>query len=148
MPESFEEMIRRMGGVSINLDDYIPTDPNAEHQVKWTLTSWAVEHGLTQKSLGFIPQFLHTDDPRSAAEQFDDNYAHGGGWNPSPNMAAKWHISDHDGALIYGNGGEPAPEAHRLLATAELRDERIHFYDGGWVAIIQPDGSFEVERMD
>jgi hypothetical protein len=132
----------------VNLDDLMPADPNEAHQVQWTLTPWAVEHGYTQEMLGFLPQFLHTDDPRPAAEQFDENYAHGGGWNPHPNMAPLWHISDHDKALIYGDGAEPAPEVHRLLATAQLRDERIHFFDGSWVAIIQPDGSFEVERMD
>jgi hypothetical protein len=29
-----------------------------------------------------------------------------------------------------------------------LRDEEIRFYDYSWLAIVQPDGSFEVARVD
>jgi hypothetical protein len=66
----------------VDLGDYMPTDENADNQIEWVMTPWAERHGLDHESLGFIPQFLHADDPRSAAEQIDASYQHGGGWKP------------------------------------------------------------------
>lgn len=37
---------------------------------------------VTDEHLGLIPLFLHDADPRPAAEQIDERYAHGGGWRP------------------------------------------------------------------
>jgi hypothetical protein len=130
----------------IDLSDCVPDDPNVEHQVEWTMSPWAVRHGY-DLDLGFIPQFLHTDDPRPAAEQIDENYAHGGGWRPNPNAVPFWRISEHDGALLYDDGDGP-PEVHQIVATAELRGEQLHLYESAWCAIIQPDGSFAVSRLD
>jgi hypothetical protein len=134
MCEELEKLIADTGGEFINLNDCVPDDPNPEH-------------GLTHDALGFVPQFLHTDDDRPAAEQIDDNYAHGGGWRPNPDRAMFWRISKHDAALVYDDGDGPA-EVQPLVATAQLRDEEIHIYDGAWMAIIQPDGSFQVSRVD
>ena len=35
-----------------------------------------------------------------------------------------------------------------VLAVTRLRDETILLYEMDWVAVIQPDGAFEVSRMD
>lgn len=90
--------------------------------------------------LGFIPMFVSEDDPRHAREQFDAGYAHGGGWNPFGQ--GKWKM------LASGNLLYPEDPPTELLFEAKLRDETIRVYDYGFVAIVQPDGSFEVSRMD
>jgi hypothetical protein len=133
----FERMMKDMGAVMIDLDEHMPVDPNEKHQVVWMLSKWAHEHGLTYESLGFIPQFMHTDDPRSAKEQIDEAYQHGGGWHQSVNP---WVIHE---TTITANG-----EGYNLIATAKLRGEEIRLYEASWTAIIHEDGSFEVARLD
>lgn len=87
---------------------------------------------------GELPDFLNPADPRSAREQFHDNYSHGGGWRPMKG----WKLSK-DNALCYP-GEKPLPP----LAQTRLRNELIVIYESAWVAIIQPDRTFEVSRMD
>ena len=36
--------------------------------------------------VGRIPEFFDETDPRPAREQADENYAHGGGCHPTPNL--------------------------------------------------------------
>lgn len=88
--------------------------------------------------LGYIPGFLSESDTRPAREQFNDGYAHGGGWMP------------FNGFRMHPNGNiqYPGDPETKLLAEAKLRDETIRVYEHAWVAIVQPDGSFEVSRMD
>jgi hypothetical protein len=88
--------------------------------------------------LGFIPSMLSASDPRPAREQLNAAYGHGGGWDPFVGFEM-----NPDGSLHYP--GDPPVLA---LAEAKLRDETIRFYEYEWVAVIQPDGSFEVCRMD
>jgi hypothetical protein len=87
--------------------------------------------------LGFIPEFISELDPRPAREQIADNYC--GGWRPMRGMARNPITS----ALTYPGDPPMVP-----LATARLRDEIIYVYESGWTAIVQPDGSFEVSRLD
>jgi hypothetical protein len=129
----------------VDLGDYMPTDENADNQIEWVMTPWAERHGLDRESLGFIPQFLHADDPRSAAEQIDASYQHGGGWKPRPD--APWHLDAKRGVMVYGDGNDPGDVNH-MVASAKLRDETIQLYESAWTAIVQPDGSFEVSRLD
>ena len=88
--------------------------------------------------LGFIPDFLDPDDPRSASAQFNERYAHGGGWNP---MSA-WKMGP-TGEIRY-----PEDETLFPIAIGILHDGVIRVYPSAWVSITQPDGSFEVSRMD
>jgi hypothetical protein len=90
--------------------------------------------------LGLIPYFIHDDDEDTAAKQFAKRYV--AGWKPRPGFIMKAN------SLIYtaNNGDRDVPL--RLIAEAKLRDETIRFYDSAWVAVVQPDGSFEVSRMD
>jgi len=95
----------------------------------------------TREHLGLIPYMLNPDDPRIAKEQFDASYAHGG-WHPQPGFELK--PNDDLQYLQY-------PDDPPLKPLAEIhwgRDERVLIYEYGYVAIIQPDGSFEVCRMD
>ena len=92
----------------------------------------------TPEMLGYIPMFLHGNDPRSAKEQLDANYVHGG-FQPFHGFT----MSADGMRLIYP--GDPPMQA---IAETKLRDETIRLYEAEWVAVIQPDGSFEVARMD
>jgi len=88
--------------------------------------------------VGFIPQMLSDDDPMSARDQLDCGYQHGGGWS-----AFSGFEMSNSGSLTY-RGDQPL----RPVAIGRLRDERIIVYPLGWVAVVQPDGAFEVSRMD
>lgn len=92
---------------------------------------------VTPAHLGYLPDFLSEDDPRPAREQFHANYQFGG-WQPF-----KGHELGPNNELHYPGDPPLIP-----LAQAKLRDELIVFYDCAWVAVIQPDRSFEVCRMD
>jgi hypothetical protein len=89
-------------------------------------------------ALGYLPHMISEWDPRSAREQLDDAYRHGGGWVP-----IHGHTLAADYTLQYP--GDPPIEP---FAIAKLRGETILVYRGSWVAVVQPDGSFEVCRMD
>jgi hypothetical protein len=103
------------------------------------LVKWTLLHPLmTMEHLGLIPYWLNDDNPRSAKEQIHDNYAHGGGWDPFK----EFRLTE-DNCLKY-----PGAPPLRPVAEARLRDELILFYDHSWVAVIQPDGSFEAARID
>jgi hypothetical protein len=103
-------------------------------------TDWKMLHPkMTLEALGFIPLFLSEDDPRPAREQLDSNYGHGGGWDSFPGFTML-----PDGNLQY-------PDDPPVIALAEttLHDsEIVRFYNHSWVAIIQPDGTFDISRMD
>lgn len=91
----------------------------------------------TAEHLGFIPYFFSNGDSRSAREQIDSNYSHGGGWRP------------FQGFTLRENGLDfPGDPLMRLLAVAKLGKEEIRIYEHAWVAIIQEDDSFEISRLD
>jgi hypothetical protein len=90
--------------------------------------------------IGIIPEFLSEDDPRPAREQLNDNYAHGGGWQPF-----KGHtLVPEDGFKLCYPGDPPL----RPIAFIRLRRERIVIYPHAWVMILQDDNTFEICRMD
>lgn len=94
--------------------------------------------GATQEILGLLPYFWAATDQRPAREQAHTAYAHGGGWRKFEGFVLR-----ADGSLKY-----PGDPALQCLAIARLREETIRVYVGAWVAIVQPDGSYEVSRMD
>lgn len=103
------------------------------------MMTWMLLHPkMTPEHLGLLPGMLDANDPRPAREQLDSNYQHGGGWHPM-----KGHVLGPDNSLTYP-GDPPLPP----LAFTRLRDELIVYYDYSFVAIIQPDRTFEVCRMD
>ena len=93
--------------------------------------------GMTPDDLGFLPFMLSAADPRPAREQFDANYQHGGGWN-----SFRGFTMTEDGLSYPGDPIAP------LLAEVKLREETIRVYLYSWVAIIQPDGSYDIARLD
>lgn len=96
--------------------------------------------------VGFIPTFLEDDDPRPAAEQFNERYAFGGGWRPMNGWKTEKvrRIGQNEVLDIRYPGDPPYAPVARL----RLRDETIWVYRDAWVAIEQVDGSVEIARMD
>jgi hypothetical protein len=100
---------------------------------------WHLKHPkATPDMLGYIPSFLSEDNPRPAREQINTAYAHGGGFQPFIGFKML-----PDGSLKY-----PDDPPTLLLAETTLRHETIRFYQHSWLAIIQPDGTFEITRVD
>ena len=100
---------------------------------------WEQKHPKARlEMLGYLPTFLDDSCLLSAVEQLDMNYQHGGGWDPFPGFVM----------LLNGNLKYPGDEPTELLFETRLREEVIRFYEHAWVAVIQPDGSFEISRMD
>jgi len=92
-----------------------------------------------EEVLGLIPHFFSEADPRTAAQQLDDAYQHGGGWRPMKGWKA-----GPVGELAY-----PGDSPMQPIAVATLHDnEIIRFYPHAWVSITQTDSSFEVSRVD
>lgn len=96
-----------------------------------------LDRRMTMAHLGYIPYWLSESNPKSAAKQIDEGYAFGG-WSPF-----KGFTLEADNSLSYPGDPDMPP-----LAEARLRDELIVFYPHSWVAVIQPDRSFEVARID
>jgi hypothetical protein len=92
----------------------------------------------TPDHIGFIPTFLDEDDPRPAAEQFQERYIYGGWRNQSGFKKGNGRYSLH----------YPGDPPLYPIAAMKLRDETIMIYDHGYVAIWQKDGVFEACRMD
>jgi hypothetical protein len=90
------------------------------------------------EDLGYWPDMFSEEDPRSAVEQINERYAHGGGWHPL------------EGCTIEGNllkyPGDPPfrPRAMYRLHGKEL----LVLFEHDFVAIIQDDKSYEVGRMN
>lgn len=100
---------------------------------------WTLLHPrMTEDMLGYLPSFLSEHDPRPAKEQIHENYQHGGGWNPMQG----WTLGPAN-TLTYP-GDPPLPP----IAKYRLREELILLYPSSWLAIVQPDRSFEVARVD
>jgi len=101
---------------------------------------WALLHPrMKAEHLGFLPSFLNDADPRSAKKQIDANYQFGG-WQPVG--AGKFKLTKGY-RLLYP--GDPPQEP---IAMTSLRDEVIVVYESDFVAIVQPDDTFEVARLD
>jgi hypothetical protein len=89
--------------------------------------------------LGYIPAFLDEDDPDDARTQLDKNYAFGG-FRPQ----SQWHLLDPVTMAMQYPGDPPT----KPLWMGFHRQERIYVYPYGYVAVVQPDNSFVMARMD
>mgnify|MGYP006921446363 CR=1 FL=1 len=112
--------------------------------VEWKFTKMARDHAerggfAPEVMLGSIPSFLSADDPADAVTQIDRAYDQFGGWRDS----AKWRIDYVNGRAHY-----PGDPPRVLIAEARLRDELILFFNGAYIAVMQPDGSHRMARID
>lgn len=101
------------------------------------------------QAAGMIPAFLNVDDARPAKEQIAAEYI--AGWQHFDYFS---HISGVDTpghAKLHakaGEDGEPLDPPMPEISRAKLRDETLILFECEWLAIVQPDGSFEVQRCD
>lgn len=99
---------------------------------------WELVHPrATADMLGYVPGFIQADDPRPARDQINARYGEHGGWRPNPG----WQLRAD--SIIYP-GDPPRP----FVARTTHGDETINFYAGAYIAIVQPDGAFEIARID
>ena len=90
--------------------------------------------------LGFLWDILIPDDQRPVREQLDDRYAHGGGYRPF-----KGFTLDRRSMTLRYPGDPPFKPA----AMALFGQEQVYFYpQGSWLLILQPNGDFDVTRVD
>lgn len=99
---------------------------------------WLMVNHADPEILGYLPNLLSASDPRPAREQLAVNYAQGGGWRP----LRGFELDEH-GQLIY-----PGDPPIKVLAVSMLRHEEIRLYEHEWLMILQPDGTFEVSRVN
>jgi hypothetical protein len=99
----------------------------------------AIHSHFTVEDLGYIPQFLNSNDPRPMKEQINTSYV--GGWHPFNGF----RMDDRKG-LHYP--GDPPQYPLAMIKLENGRDEVAYFYPFSWFAIVQADGSFEVARLD
>lgn len=96
--------------------------------------------GRLLQACGYIPAMLEDLLPGERARDcLDRQYKHGGGWDPFKGFA----MSD-SGVMTYPEDPPLYPIASFLLENGEL----VYMYQYSWVAIVQPNGDFEVARMD
>lgn len=101
-----------------------------------------------ENAVGYIPMFLWESDPRSAKEQIHDRYV--AGWNDFQGFrrgSTSIELIDTQTEDLFNLKYPGDPELPPLAYT-KLRNELIVVYPSAWVAIVQPDGSFEVARLD
>ena len=101
--------------------------------------TWFGLSGSHPNELGWLPSMVDRSDPDPAAVQFHKRYGHGGGWRP---------IEGFKKLKSPGHIQHPGDPPMKPLFMTRLRDEVIYVYRYGFVAVFQPDGSFEVARMD
>lgn len=104
---------------------------------------WHALHPRAIDLLGYIPEFLSESDPRPAREQFNEAYAHGGGWRPFEGFTLHSDRTVENWSIEY-----PGDPEYKLVAYARLRDEMILVFPHAWVAIVASDGTYEIARMD
>lgn len=98
---------------------------------------WEMLHPrATLAHLGLLAYFLSEANPACATKQLGDKYQ--SGWVPQKGF----DLADND-LLLY-----PGDPPLRPFAKTKLRDETVYVYESSFVAVIQPDRSFEVCRMD
>lgn len=97
----------------------------------------------TEEHLGLIPMFFVENDPRPAAAQIEERYAHGGGWSPLRGFKL-----NEDGSIKYPGDPLMRPIAEATLHLGTDKPELIRIYESGFVCIRQADGSFEIDRLD
>jgi hypothetical protein len=105
--------------------------------------TWHFHYNTGPDWLGFIPLIILDTDKRPVREQIAERYAHGGGWSPFSKFKVQLG-ADSRAVLVY-----PGDPPMRMWCECDHPNgERLQLFDGAWFRIIQPDGSFEISRLD
>lgn len=112
--------------------------------IHFTLTDQGRKYtGRVSDVVGALPLCWDPSDARDAITQHDERQMGNGPW--SDILSAKWKFDPADRSLKYPGDRKMLPLAEAKLP---LTDEVILVYQHAWVAIIQSDGSFTVDRRD
>jgi hypothetical protein len=91
---------------------------------------------------GHIPGFLRESDPRPARAQFNryrGKRGGHGGW-----LSIMGATFDNATLMLTLPGETPMA----AISALRFRSELLYLFDGNWVCIVQPSGSWEVAKMD
>ena len=104
------------------------------------MSIWVVLNpNFDPRGLGFLPDILLDEDKRPVKEQLEDRYSHGGGWRPIPGITMLPNKTLHF----------PQDPPYRPSAVARINDEVVVFYEqASLLAVIQPDKTYEIVRVD
>lgn len=106
--------------------------------------TWTFSNGAGPNQLGFIVLWFDPRSEKSAQEQANDGYLQTGGCPFLPTKAS-FTLVEEDGEYRLEHPEDPPM---RELARTKIRDETIVLFDYAWMAIIQPDGSHVISRVD
>lgn len=125
-------------GADASVYDAVLTD-------KSVLEVWIISPGFDLERLGLLPELVESPaNGQTLAQHIDQSYAHGGGWR---SFGADWSLDLRDGvpASLTFPGDPAMPEVARF---ATKQRELFILFTNEFCAIVQPDGSFSVARMD
>lgn len=94
------------------------------------------------EAVGFLPHYWDATDPTPAVAQHDAMSPPGGPWSDFSNGFRYDPVTE---ALQYPGDPDLLPLAFAVLP---LSRERILVYPSAWVAIVQDDGTYTVDRRD
>ena len=100
---------------------------------------------------GLLPAIFLQSDPRPAAEQLNDRYAHGGGFMPTPDGAAWTYLSGEPAALTWRDlDDQDYVEDFAEVSRAQLplTGETLILFDAAMLVIAKQDGSYQLTRVD
>lgn len=115
-----------------------------------TYQSWRLAPGFSPIHLGILPEFISEYDDRSAVDQINEAYAHGGGWRDFKGFT--FSLGDNidpfrDWTLTY-----PEDPPYRPLAYLLRPTEYVVFFPYSWVMVLQRDlqstPSFRIAHID
>lgn len=107
-----------------------------------------IGHGDIVERLGYVPGFFDNNDPRSAKEQLNERYAHGGGWLPVKGFTFVKGASMNECRLVGSDNMLFRPYAAAILHPDGDVPETIIAFDHAMFVIEQVDGTWEAARLD
>lgn len=107
------------------------------------MTVWIqLDKRFPAEGLGYLPDILLPTDKRPVKDQLEDRYAHGGGYRPFPDK----HFRLDRRTMTLKFPGDPV---FKPAAMAFFGSEQVFFYPNcSLLLILQPDGKFDVTRVD
>lgn len=105
--------------------------------------TWSCYYGATPEYLGYLPEIILASDLRPVREQIKERYSHGVGWKPFTRFQVNLGM---DSRAVLQYPGDPP-----ILMSCECKHpngETIQLFEGSWLRVIQPDGSYEISRVN
>lgn len=109
------------------------------------MVEWKSHNGYNLRNIGpFLQMILIDADQRPAKQQINERYRHGGGWHAMKGW--KLHLDKHN--LELTSITYPGDPPQYPLASAMLNAELVILFPHDFLAVVQPNGNFEISRID